>query len=128
MPCISVQLKQAETEDDNVVFSVRYKRGATKVTTKIPVLEVSVTGGLFSETAPDVILKAVTAKGEVVGEPKPGGVVNPATGTIALEMNQSAKVPVKMSNAFEGKFKIQLIDASTLAELQAIDLETDYMV
>ena len=128
VPCISVQLKQAETEDDNVVFSLRYKRGATKVTTKIPVLEVSVTGGLFSETAPDVILKAVTAKGEVVGEPKPGGVVNPATGTIALEMNQSAKVPVKMSNAFEGKFKIQLIDASTLAELQAIDLETDYMV
>ena len=129
VPCLVVRLKQPEAEEENISFSIAYKRGASKVTTRLPVFELLASAGdLFASESCDVLLQAVDAQGNVVGEPKPGGAVNPATGTIALDLGAVAKVPIKMSPTFEGSFVIKLLDPGTLAQLAEISLETDYMV
>ncbi|MEL7499024.1 MAG: PglZ domain-containing protein [Planctomycetota bacterium] len=130
VPCLLVTMKKAEEEQENITFSINYKNGATKVTTRLPVLELEARAGdLFSSAEDcDVLLQAISDEGKVVGEPKPGGAVNPATGTISLRLGTSAKVPLKMSAEFEGAFTLTLLDPATRAQLAELKLETDYMV
>lgn len=130
VPCLLVTMKKAEDEQENITFSINYKNGATKVTTKLPVLELEARAGdLFSSAEDyDVLLQAISDNGKVVGEPKPGGAVNPATGTISFRLGTTAKVPLKMSAEFEGAFTLKLFDPATRAQLAELKLETDYMV
>lgn len=130
VPCIIVRLKQTQDETENITYKIRYKRDAKKVTTRLPVFELSASAGdLFGHPEEcDVLFQAVDSAGKVVGEPKPGGAVNAASGTVALELGTSLKVPLKMSPNFEGAFFVKLIDPSTLAQLAELELETDYMV
>ena len=115
-----------------MAYSVSYKRGATRVTTQIPVFEISASAGdLFDTTdGTDVILQALDSDGKVIGEPRAGGNVNPATGTIRLELgNENAlKIAIKMDSEFEGPFTVEMVDPATLAQLAQLKLETDYMV
>ncbi len=130
VPCLVVSLKKTEPKEDNITYSIRYKRGATNVTTQLPVFELEAKAGdLFPQSDEyEVLLQAANSVGKVIGEPKPGGAVNPATGTIALKLGTTSKVPMKMSDEFEGKFTVKLIDPETHAQLAEIKLETDYMV
>lgn len=113
-------------------ISVRlnYKDGAKRITTRLPVLKLSVDGGdLFAgSTQVEVLVEAHDRQGNVVGEPKPGGALNPATGTILLHPGEATLITMKMHEEFEGKFSIKAMDAGTLATYDTIDLETDYTV
>lgn len=131
VPVITLQLdapEQAPIEQASVVLS--YKNGAKRITTRLPVMEVAVeTQDMFSVGSDfEILLEAHDKKGNVVGEAKPGGVVNPATGTITLKPGDKTQITLKMQLEFEGKFKVKALNPSTMAAYSQLDLETDYTV
>ena len=130
VPCLVVSLTEAKEEADNISYSIRYKQGANRVTTLLPVFELEAKAGdLFAQAEGcDVLLQAVSKDDKVVGEPKPGRAVNSATGTITLKLRTTVKVPVKMSPEFEGPFTLKLLEPATHALLAELELKTDYMV
>jgi hypothetical protein len=111
-------------------IQLTYKNGAKSVTTRVPVLEVMADNqDLFSvESDFDVLIEAYNAKGDVVGEAKRGGVVNPATGTVSLKPGQKVQVTLKMQMEFEGKFKVKALNPKTGAMYCQLELETNYAV
>jgi len=130
VPVITVQLPAA-TKAADVKSSVQltYKRGSKRITTRLPVVDVEVVGGeLFAQETPvEVLLEAQDRSGEVVGEAKPGGVVNPATGTIAIKPNTAVKVPIRMFDDYRGRFILKALDPATAVVLASLELETDYL-
>jgi hypothetical protein len=131
VPVIVLKLEKAEDRfAKQPTVTIRYKRGAARVTTRLPVFEVTASAGdLFSMAATvDVLLEAHDAQGNVVGEAKPGGDVNPATLTLSLMPGQTAKVTLKMDLEFEGPFTVKVLDPTTLTAFDQLDLETDYVV
>jgi hypothetical protein len=130
VPCLTLSLAKTDDESENITYSLLYKNGATIVTTRLPVFELEAKkGDLFAHTDEcDVLLQAVSADGTVIGEPKAGGIVNPATGTITLRLGMSAKIPLEISRTFEGKFTLKLLDPTTHVQLAELKLETEYMV
>ena len=86
---------------------------------------------LFSqEMSVEILLEAHDSKGNVVGEPRPGGDVNPATRTVILMPGQRKQIALRMDDEFRGKFSIKALNPTTLALASrgsALSLETDYM-
>lgn len=133
VPVISIRIRVPEKKVETPLsVLLNYKRGGKRITTRLPVIEVSLTGqsSLFSgEQAIEIILEAHGPRGKVVGEAKPGGAVNPATRTIHVKPGEILQVTMKMDLDYEGKFSIKALDPSTLAALgSSLDLETDYTV
>ncbi|WP_432697188.1 PglZ domain-containing protein [Marinobacterium sp. YM272] len=131
VPVLDIKLKDAEQpamQKASVVLN--YKNGAKRITTRMPVIDLSVeTQDMFSVGQSfEVLLEAQDKKGEVVGEAKPGGTVNAATGTITLEPGNNAQVTLRMQMDFEGKFKVKALNPTTLAVYAQLELETDYAV
>lgn len=131
VPVIVLQLDalgQPPVAQATVVLN--YKNGAKYITTRLPVVEVSLESqNLFSAGVDfEILLEAHDKKGNVIGEAKPGGLVNPATGTITLKHGEKVQVTLKMSIDFEGKFKVKALNPSTMAAFCQLDLETDYTV
>jgi hypothetical protein len=110
--------------------SLSYKHGATRITTRLPVVSLlAETSDLFSlESEFEILLEAHDRKGNVIGEAKPGGPVNAATGTITLKPGEPAQVTVRMDLEYEGKFSLKALDPVTLTSYAALDLETAYAV
>jgi len=130
VPVITVQLPAAkETADAKSTVQLTYKRGSKRITTRLPVVDVEVVGSeLFAqETAVEVLLEAQDRSGDVVGEAKPGGVVNPATGTIAVKPNTTVKVAIRMFDDYRGRFTLKVLDPATAVVLASLELETDYL-
>jgi len=113
-----------------VTIELTYKNGAKRITTRLPVIEVNVSSGdMFSQdVSVEVRLEAQKANGDVVGEPRPGGDVNPATGTVTLMPGQRKQIALRMDPDFEGKFSIKVLNPTTMASYCALNLETDYTV
>lgn len=131
VPVITLQLDapdQAPIEQASVVLG--YKNGAKRITTRLPVMEIAVeTQDMFSVGSDfEILLEAHDKNGNVVGEAKPGGAVNPATGTITLKPGDKTQITLKMQLEFEGKFKVKALNPSTMAAYSQLDLETDYTV
>lgn len=131
VPVITLQLNapdQAPIEQASVVLS--YKNGAKRITTRLPVMDIAVeTQDMFSVGSDfEILLEAYDKNGNVVGEAKPGGAVNPATGTITLKPGDKTQITLKMQLEFEGKFKVKALNPSTMAAYSQLDLETDYTV
>ena len=117
-----------------------YKHGARRITTRIPVIELALlpkdaqTTDLFADDDSaalpgiEVLLEAQDRQGNVVGEARPGGDVNPATGTLVLPPGKRLQVAIRMEPDFEGKFRIVVLNPTTLASHAALNLETDYPV
>lgn len=131
VPVLVVKL-EGSSQPDAGQFSVElsYKGGAKRITTLLPVVEViPQADGLFSLDADfEIMLEAQDAKGNVVGEAKPGGAVNPATRTITLKPGKRQSITICMLDGFEGKFTIKALDPATLKSFSDLKLETDYMV
>ena len=131
VPVIELKL-EAPSKSQAIPTTVRleYKQGAKRITTRLPVLKVTVEGGdLFSgATIVEFLLEAHDKDGRVVGEAKHGGAVNPATGTISLCPGKTAQIAIKMHEDFQGRFSIKALDAATLGTYDKLDLETDYSV
>lgn len=131
VPVLVAKLKRADAHDQaqaNVQLS--YKNGAKRITARVPVFDIAlVSVGLFSHgAAVEVLLEAQDKNGNVVGEARPGGDVNPATGTLTLEPGESKKIVLRMSPDYEGKVTVKALNPTTLQKLASIDLETDYTV
>ena len=107
-----------------------YKNGAKKITTRVPVVEITLSSeDMFSqEQSVEVLIEAQDEKGNVVGEPRPGGEVNPATRTVTLTPGQRKQIALRMDPDFEGKFSIKALNPTTLAGFSTLNLKTDYTV
>jgi hypothetical protein len=131
VPVLVVKLENS-SQPDVRQFSVElsYKSGAKRITTLRPVVEIIPQAeGLFSlDTDFEIMLEAQDAKGNVVGEAKPGGAVNPATRTITLKPGKRESITLCMLEDFEGKFIIKALDPTTLKSFCDLKLETDYTV
>ncbi len=131
VPVLTVRLELTAPPDvRQATVALRYKNGATRITTRVPVLEVSVeSGNLFSlGTAFDILLEAHDRRGRVVGEAKAGERVNPATGIMTLHPGERVQVPLKMQLEFEGKFTVKALNPTTMATYGSLELHTDYTV
>ena len=131
VPVIMMRLQTAEEkEGKQPTVTLSYKRGAKKVTTRLPVVEISVSSGdLFSmESNVEVLLEAQNKKGNVIGEAKLGGPVNQATQTLSVKPGDTLQVAMRMDLEFEGKFTVKAMDPTTLTTFSKLNLETDYTV
>jgi hypothetical protein len=129
VPVLVVSLGKAAEEKQKFKVEMAYKRGAKKITTRLPVIEIAVyTDDLFAPEL-EILLEAQDSKGDVVGEPRPGGEVNAATGTVTIKANQErpAQVVLRMHEEFRGKFTIKALNPRTLEAYGSLSLETDYM-
>ena len=105
--------------------AIAYK--SPRITTRVPVLTITTRAGLFSDPTLSILLEAHDRQGNVVGQPKPGGLVNPANLTVSLPVGDSVKVTLKMDPEFEGKFTVKALDPSTFTIFSQLKLETDYL-
>lgn len=131
VPVITLQIAAPEPKAvSRAKVSLNYKNGARRITTRLPVIEISLdTQDMFLMGSDfELLLEAYDKKGDVVGEAKPGGVVNPATGTITLKPSDKVQVTLKMQMEYEGKFKVKALDPTTGIAFCQLDLETDYTV
>ena len=131
VPVISLQLDAPEQAPiSQATVALNYKNGAKRITTRLPVIEISLdTQDMFSVGSDfEILLEAHDKKGNVVGEAKPGGLVNPATGTITLKPGDKVQVTLRMQMDYEGKFKVKALNPSTMVAFCQLDLETDYTV
>jgi len=131
VPVLVVRFKVGtEVGFEQFQVELTYKNGAKRVTTRLPVIDVSLSpGNLFSQTLnAEVLLEAQDANGNVVGEPRPGNDVNPATRTITLAPNERKQIILRMDPDFEGKFTVKALNPKTLTAYSSLNLETDYTV
>jgi hypothetical protein len=129
VPVLIARLDTAEKLDvRKVSVALAYKNGASRITTRLPVIDVTLEStDLFLQAASlEIQLEAHDSKGNVVGEPSPGGDVNPATRTITLMPNQTKRIALRIDEAFRGKFTVKTLNPTTLAVYQSLNLETDY--
>ncbi|WP_153114804.1 PglZ domain-containing protein [Rhodocyclus tenuis] len=131
VPVISMQLKTAtQPAVKKASVAMSYRNGAKTITTRMPVIDLAVdTADMFSTDSDfEILLEAHNSAGDVVGEAKAAGAVNPATGTLTLKPGDKVQVTIKMQMEFEGKFKIKALHPSTYTVYCQLDLETDYAV
>ena len=131
---VPVLVARLDTEENaaatRVAVEISYKNGAKRITTRMPVIDIKVqSDDMFSQDVMvEVLIEAQDAKGNVVGEPRPGGDVNPATRTLALTPGQIKQIALRMDPDFEGKFTVKALNPTTLASYSTLALETDYTV
>ncbi|MBX5048871.1 PglZ domain-containing protein [Rhizobium lentis] len=131
VPLLLVRLDtEKNTAAARVTVTLSYKNGAKRITTRVPVIDVQVqSDDMFAQdVSVEMLIEAQDAKGNVVGEPRPGGDVNPATRTLSLMPGHSKQIALRMDPDFEGKFSVQALNPTTLASLSVLALETDYTV
>lgn len=108
---------------------ISYKNGAARITTLLPVIAMTlVPADMFADAENvEVLVEARDAKGSAVGKPRPGGDVNPATGTVTLAPNVPTQITISMDTNFEGKFTIFALNPVTGAGFGTLELKTDYL-
>jgi hypothetical protein len=117
----------AHAERSKVLVEISYKNGAKRITTRLPVIEVILEADMFSQDiSVEILLEAQDSKGNVVGEPRPGGDVNPATRTVSLMPGQRKQIALRMDDEFRGKFSVKTLNPTTLVSYSSLPLETDY--
>lgn len=132
VPVLTIRSGEERAERQKPKLVLSYKHGATRITTRLPVVDVeweSPQMGLFSEGMDiEFLLEAHDSQGNVVGEAKAGEPVNPATRTVTLKPGKRIQVALRMQLEFVGKFTVKALNPTTLAAYCQLDLETDYVV
>ena len=131
VPVLVVRLDaKAENLAAKVTVELTYKKGAKRITTRRPAIDVlmPLTDLFASESGTEILLEAQDSKGNVVGEALTGGAVNPATRTITLMPGQSQQVVLKMDAGFEGKFTVKALNPTNLIAYCSLNLETEYTI
>ena len=128
VPVITVKFKESKENIEPEKYQVGLTYKANKITTRVPVIDVQIGQvDMFASGELEILIEAQDSDGKVVGEAKPGGLVNPATGTIRLATGKDARITMKMEEDFEGKFIIKALDPVTLALYGKLNLKTDYL-
>jgi hypothetical protein len=128
LPLLSIDLQKEQKAEIGVVDIVlSYKGGASAITTRRPMIEISwFTIDLFAGEV-EFQLEAY-AKGKLVAEATSCSYLNPATNLIGIKPGNAIKVPLKMQEDFEGSFEVKAIDPSTgVVYGKPLKLKTDYM-
>ena len=117
-PVIEVDLGNQEAAVHATLdVQLRYRGEASgTVTTRRPVLDVSVFGGELFSSEVSFRLEARAKVGEketVVGEAASCAYVDPATGVVKLKAGQAAKVPLRLVEDFTGAMEVRAVDAET---------------
>ena len=130
VPVISVHIRASQPGvGSKPSIALSYKRGSKRITTRLPVIEIESRASDLFALETELIVEAYDDQGNVVGEAKPGGAVNPTTRIITLKPGDSLPVTVRMDMQFEGKFTIKALDPTTQTGLgNSLELETDYTV
>jgi hypothetical protein len=131
VPVISVRLHAAERPASRAPkITLSYPRNSKRITTRLPVVDVSAEpSDLFTQNSTvEVLVEAHDKRGQVVGEAKVGGPVNPATRCVAVPAGETVQVTLRMNEDFEGAFTVKALDPATLTTHGKLDLETDYTV
>jgi len=132
VPVIHVRLRQPETaKAKKPKILLTYRRASKKVTTRLPVIEVMAGPQiqLLDLDTIELLIEAHDEQGNVVGEAKPGGAVDPTTRLVTLKPGEKVAVTLKMDMQFEGKFYVKALDPTTSVALgDVLELETDYTV
>lgn len=130
VPVITIRLREIQEVGSLPVVTLGYKRGAKRITTRLPVIDLEAgLGDLFSREQPlEVLVEAHDSRGNVVGEAKPGGAVNAATRTVSVRPGDAVRVILRMDDEFRGQFTVKALDPATLTAFSKLDLETDYLV
>lgn len=126
VPVMEIKLKGQAKAAQKTVVTLSYKKGAKSITSRRPIVELSVTSDdMFAQT--EILLEAHNDAGDVIGEAKIGGAVNAATRTVSLQPGDSQKVTIIMDDDFEGAFTIKALNPNTLAEFTQLKLKTNYL-
>jgi hypothetical protein len=126
VPVMEVKLKGKAKATQQTVVTLSYKKGAKAITSRRPIVELSVSSDdLFAQT--EILLEAHNEAGDVIGEAKIGGLVNAATRTVSIQPGDSQKVTIIMDDDFEGAFIIKALNPNTLAEFTQLKLKTNYL-
>lgn len=131
VPVLIARLEHdAREKPVKIQVELNYKNGAKRITTLLPVIEVTlVSDDLFmQERSVEILLEAHDSRGEVVGESRPGAEVNPATRTVTLMPNQRKQIALRMDEEFAGKFNVVALAPTTLVTYAKLPLETDYAI
>ncbi len=129
VPVLSVMLKEEEATEQQFDVNLTYRGGLEKINSRIPVFNLEVgKRELFFEEDLELKVIAKDKEGNVVGEPQPGGAVNPGSGLVTINPGDSEKVVVRMQEDFEGDFQVIVMDPNTDVTYATLSLETDYMV
>jgi len=132
VPVLSIKLGERQTEPPKPKFNLSYKNEAKRIMTRLPVIDVELVSKqreMFPQQVDfELLLEAHDKKGNVVGEAKAGGPVNPATGTISMKPGERIQVTLRMLLEFEGKFTVKAMNPNNFAIFCKLDLETDYVV
>jgi hypothetical protein len=129
VPVLIARLDAAGEPDlRKVVVELTYKNGAKRITTRLPVIEVMLAADdmFLRDISVEILLEAQDSKGNVVGEPRPGGDVDPATRTVTLMPGVRKQIALRMDEDFRGKFSVRALNPTTLATHCSLALETDY--
>ena len=132
VPVLKIRFAQAvQALDSPVEVTIVRKGGASrKVTSRLPVFVVSAAkGDMFSsDQTVELRIDAVDREGRVVGEPRQGEGVDPSTNTITLSTGSSRDITLRMTEEFEGKFQVRVLNPATMTAYDSLDLETSYNV
>lgn len=129
VPVLVARLGAGDTgQTRRIDIDIFYKNGATRITTLVPVIDVTMMADMFSQDRTlEILLEAQDSNGNVVGEPRPGGDVNPASRAVTLVPGKRTQVVMRMDEAFRGAFKIVALNPTTLASYASLALDTDYV-
>jgi hypothetical protein len=130
IPVINVTLKKAEPENPAARFDITLTyRGATSgtITSLVPTLELSYPAAdLFGPASIRLLLIAKDPAGKQIGTAATSKSVDPATGLVELSRGAAIKVPLRITEGFEGPFTVAATDPSTGTTLCSLKLQTDF--
>nr|WP_263326062.1 PglZ domain-containing protein [Neobacillus sp. Marseille-Q6967] len=131
IPIISIKLLEEKQQIKKPDIKLSYKNGAKYITTRLPVIDLTWEDKQIElfDMDPDIeiLIEAYDNKGQIIGEAKTGGLVNPATGTVFIKKAQRIQVTLRMQIDFEGKFVVKAMNPKTMATYCYLELETDYV-
>ncbi|GFH62756.1 MAG: alkaline phosphatase [Candidatus Desulfovibrio kirbyi] len=131
VPVIVVHLQGVTAQVTRPVkLNLSYKRGASKVTTRLPVIEVKAPPAdlLSMDSTFAILIEAHDAQNNVIGEAKTGPKVNPTTHTLSIKPGDTIPVTLRLDLEFEGKFTVKASDPVTMTTYGILKLETNYVV
>ncbi|HOD39120.1 MAG TPA: PglZ domain-containing protein, partial [Candidatus Wallbacteria bacterium] len=129
LPVITLKTREAQTEKISFYVLISYKNNASRITTRLPVLDLQLYAEEFFalDHTVEILLEAVDKNNKIVGSSKIGGRVDPSTGTIHIKAGERIQITMKMDEEFEGKFTVRALNPSTMAEYCKLELETNYV-
>ena len=128
LPLISVQLGSAAKEKAGVMVQLQYKGGTTQaVTTRRPVIEVTVTRDMFGEETVELRIEALSGN-TTVGVAASSAYTDPSSGLVRVKAGQKYKIPLRMEEEFSGSFIVKASHPVTQVTYgEPLALYTDYV-